>query len=130
MENKITRFRDEANKLLESAESLFPAGLFKDENDGPEISINAEAWERYKKIAYGILAAEKVGWGLLRIKYAEAPSMIDDFSTVTITIPKACTFTEKARTAFALAAMLADSITTTTDGDKMWINFTVTDIWT
>lgn len=129
MENRINQFTEDMNKLLDMAGKLLPAGLLKDDSADTDISINIEKWERYKKIVYGILTAVKTGWDLLRVKYAEAPSGINSFASVTITLQKASSFTDEAKTAFAMAVMLADRISVTTDEDKVRISFTVNDLW-
>lgn len=127
---KFNQFQEDAKKLLSAADNLFPDGLFEDDNDDLPIGVNDEAWERYKNLLRGIMAAHATGWDVLRIKHLRTPSTDDDFAAVTVTIQGACAFTNDAKTALALAAMLADRVSTTTDNEKVWLNFVVGNIWT
>ena len=95
----------------------------------PGIGVNADAWERYRTILNGFIAAKEDMSGVLDVKYLKSPDMEDDFVSVTVKLDKACTLHSDARTALALAAALADMVTMTTDGDKMWMSFTVDSIW-
>ena len=79
-------------------------------------------------IVNGFIAAKEGMPGILDVRY-QTPDEEDDSATVTIKLGKACTFSPDARTALALAAALADLVTATTDGDKMWLNLSVSDIW-
>ena len=90
--------------------------------------VNADAWERYRTIIKRFNVAKSGMPGILDVRYQQAPDNEENFATVTIKLDKACTFTTEAKTALALAATSADMVTMTTDGSKMWINFTVNDI--
>lgn len=125
MENRINQLKADADKLMEKAGAMCP--LDPVNNSGAE--VNADAWGRYKTLLSGIIAAKEDMSGVLDVKYLQAPDMEDDLATVTVKLDKACTFRSDARTALAMAATLADMVTMTTDGDKMWINFTVSGIW-
>lgn len=129
MENRFDKFKADAEKLLATAEAMHTDELLKDWGDDPEVGINSEAWERYRTILNGIIAAKENMDGVLDVKYQKSPSMEDDFASVTVKLDKACTLHSDARTALALAAALADMVTLTTNGNKMWIGFTVSDIW-
>ena len=125
MENRIAQLKADADKLMEKAETMCPVSLVND----PGIGVNADAWERYRTILNGFIAAKGDMSGLLDVKYLESPDMEDDFASVTVKLDKACTLHSDARTALALAATLADMVTMTTNGDRMWINFAVGGIW-
>lgn len=125
----IQRFKENMETLLDAAENLFQDGLMKDINDDPDIAINIEAWKRYKKIVYGFLAAEETGCNLICIRYAEAPSMVNNFSSVTITLPKVCSFTSDEKTALTIATLLSNRISTETKDAKTQITFTVDNFW-
>ena len=129
MENGFDKFKADAEKLLATAEAMHTDELLKDVAGDPEISINPEAWERYRTILSGIIAAKENMDGVLDVKYQKSPSMDDDFASVTVKLDKACTLHSDARTALALAATLADMVTMTTNSNKMWINFAVGGIW-
>ena len=129
MENRFDKFKADAEKLLATAEAMHTDELVKDVAGDPEISINPEAWERYRTILSGIIAAKENLDGVLDVKYQKSPSMEDDFASVTVKLDKACTLHSDARTALALAAALADMVTMTTNGNKMWVGFTVSGIW-
>jgi len=118
----INQFQEDMGNLLDAAENLLPDDLLIDsEVDG----ATAENWNRYKQIVRGIFAADDAGWGLLQVKYRQAPSMIDHFASITITLPERVTFTSEARTALAMAAMLSDEVATTMDRGRAQICFTV-----
>ncbi len=118
----INQFREDMENLLDAAENLLPDDLLIDSGvDGSA----AENWSRYKKIVRGIFAADDAGWGLLQVKYRQAPSMIGHSASVTITLPKNSTFTSEAKTALAMAAMLSDGVATSTDKGRAQICFTV-----
>lgn len=127
---RMRQFQEDAQKLMSAADNLFPDGLFEDDNSDLPIGVNDEAWERYKNLLRGIMAAHATGWDVLRIKYLRTPSADGDFAAVTVTIRGACAFTSEAKTALALAAMLADRVSTTMDNGKVWLNFVVGNIWT
>ena len=129
MENGFDKFKADAEKLLATAEAMHTDDLLKDVTDDPKIAINPEAWERYRTILSGIIAAKENMDGVLDVKYLKSPSMEDDFASVTVKLDKACTLYSDARTALAMAAALADMVTMTTNGNKMWVGFTVSDIW-
>lgn len=125
MENRFDGFKAEADKLLDKAGAMCPVSPV----NAPDSRVNAEAWERYRTILNGFIAVKEAMSGVLDVKYLQSPDMEDDFASVTVKLDKACTFRSDARTALAMAATLADMVTMTTDGDKMWINFTVSGIW-
>ena len=129
MENRFDKFKADADKLLATAEAMRTDGLLKDGGDDPEVGINSEAWERYRTILNGFIAAKEDMSGLLDVKYLQSPNVEDDFVSVTVKLDKACTLHSDARTALALAATLADMVTMTTNSNKMWINFAVGGIW-
>lgn len=124
MKSRINQLEADAGKLLEKAGTVCPIGLVND----PGADVNAETWERYKTIVKGLVAAKNDISGILDVRY-QAPNKEDDSAVVTIKLGKACTFSQDAKTALALAAALADLVTATTDGDKMWLNLSVSDIW-
>ena len=125
MENRIAQLKADADKLMEKAETMCPVSLVND----PGIGVNADAWERYRTILNGLIAAKGDMSGVLDVKYLQSPDTEDDFVSVTVKLDKACTLNSDARTALALAATLADMVTMTTNGDRMWINFAVGGIW-
>lgn len=125
MENRINQLKADADKLLDKAGTMCPVSPVND----PDKGVNAEAWERYRTILNGFIAAKEDVSGLLDVKYLQSPDMEDDFASVTVKLDKACTLHSDARTALALAATLADMVTMTTDGNKMWMSFTVNAIW-
>lgn len=126
---QVAQLTEDMENLLDAAEKLFSGGLLKDDNNDPDISINYGAWEKYRKILYGFMAAEEDGCNLLCIRYAEAPSIINNFSRITVTFNPSCTFTEDEKTAFAMADLLSDKTTTKMDGKDKEITFTVSNIW-
>lgn len=73
LENKVYLYKEDIEELLETADALLPDDLLKDYTDDPDISINFEAWGRYKQIVRGIYAAADTGWGLRQIRYRQAP---------------------------------------------------------
>ncbi len=125
MENRINQLKADISKLLDKAGAMCPVSLVND----PDIGINADSWERYRTILNGLIAAKEDMSGVLDVKYLQSPAMEDDFASVTVKLDKACTLHSDARTALALAATLADMVTLTTDGNKMWMSFTVNEIW-
>lgn len=125
MENRIKQFQADVDKLLDKAGAACPVSPINDSG----IGINTDAWERYRTILNGFIAAKEDLSGVLDVKYLQSPDMEEDFASVTVKLDKACTFHSDARTALALAATLAEMVTMTTDGDKMWMSFTVDNIW-
>lgn len=121
MDTALKRFRDGMEPLMEAANGL-PDDLLLDSNIS---SASAGNWERYKRIVRGIFAANDAGWGLLAIQYRKEPSMVKDFASVTVTLRNDLPFSTCAMSALAMASMLADEITTTTDDGKAQICFTV-----
>ena len=128
LENKVYFCKEDMLSLLETAETLIPDDLLKDHTDDPDIYINTEAWGRYKKILYGFMAAEYSGWRISCIRHAEAPSLVHTYSSIMITLPKSCTFTDEAKTAMIMAMLLSDRIITATEKGKTQICFTVDNI--
>lgn len=130
MQNKLDQFMADAGKLLATADGLYPGGLFTDDKGDPVIGVNNEAWDRYKTILHCLMAAKDAGgWNILDIRYDKAPSPTEDFAAVTVKLQGACTFTPTAKTALALATATADRVSITMDGDKLWLNFVVTNLW-
>lgn len=121
MDTTIKRFQDGMELLMEAANDL-PDDLLLDSGVS---DASTENWERYKQIVRGIFAANDAGWGLLAIQYRKEPSMVQNFATVTITLRNDLPFSTCAMSALAMASVLADEITTTTDDGKAQICFTV-----
>ncbi len=123
----INRFQADMENLLNTADNILPEDLL---DDSGVVGAAAENWGRYKKIVRGIFAADDAGWGLLLIKYQQGPSIVKDSASVTIMLQKDRPFTNEAKVAFAMAALLADQITTTTGDGNAQIRFTVCNIHT
>ncbi len=124
MGTTVKQFQDGMKMLQDTANDL-PDDLLLDSGVS---GASAENWERYKQIVRGIFAADDAGWGLLMIQYRQEPSMVENFATVAITLPNDRPFSTYAMNALAMAFVLADKVTTSTDDGKAQICFTVNGI--
>lgn len=124
MDTTLKQFQDGMEPLMDAANGL-PADLLIDTGVSGASAAN---WKRYKQIVRGTFAADNDGWGLLTIQYQQEPSMVQDFASVTIMFQNDRLFTPCAMAALAMATVLADEITTTTDDGNAQICFTVRDI--
>lgn len=126
MKSKLDQFQVDAGKLLTTADNM-PPDLF--DSDLP-LGINNEAWNRYRTILHGFMAAKSAGgWKVLDIRYDRIPDQTEDFAAVTVKLQGACTFTPTAKTALALAAAVADRVSITMNDDKLWLNFVIENLW-
>lgn len=124
MDTTIKQFQDGMEMLMDAANDLPDYML----NDSGVSGASAENWNRYKQIVRAIFAADDAGWGLHMIQYQREPSMVKDSATVAITLPNDRLFSRYAMDALAMATVLADEITTSTDDGKAQICFTVNGI--
>jgi len=124
MDTTIKQLQDGMETLMDAANDI-PEDLLIDSGVS---GASAENWNRYKQIVRGIFAADDAGWGLLMIQYRQEPSMVENFATVAITLPNDRPFSTCAMDALAMAFVLADKVTTSTDDGKAQICFTVRDI--
>lgn len=121
MDTTLKRFQDGMELLMDAANDL-PEDLLLDSGVS---GASAENWERYKQIVRGIFAADNAGWGLLMIQYQQEPSMVKDSACVAVTLRNDSPFSTYAMGVLAMATVLADEITTTTDDGNAQICFTV-----
>lgn len=123
----INRFQADMENLLDTAADTFQDDLFI---DTPENDVSAENWERYTKVVRCIFAARDAGWDLESVKYQYQPlSGQGNRASVTITIYNNRPFPDTARVALAMAALLSDGMSTTTEKNKAKICFTVNNIF-
>lgn len=123
--SSISRFQEDMENLTDAAADILPDDLLA---DTLEDSVSAENWSRYAKIVRGIFAARSTGWDLPVVKYQAQPLISRNCASITITFPKNSPIPDVGRTALAMAVLLADEITTSTDKGKAQICFTVRDI--
>ena len=121
----INRFQEDIENLMDAAADILLDDLL---TDALEDSVSVENWERYAKIVRSIFAASNTGWDLPMVKDQAQPLISQDCASITITIPKNSPIPNEGRTALAMATLLADEITTSTDKGKAQICFTVRDI--
>lgn len=123
----INRFQADMENLLDTAVDTLQDDLFTGALDD---DVSAENWERYTKIVRGIFAARDAGWDLESVKYQYQPlSGQGNCASVTITIYNNRPFPDTARVALAMAALLSDGMSTTTEKNKAKICFTVNNIF-
>lgn len=123
----INRFQTDMENLLDTTTDTLQDDLFI---DTLEDDVSAENWERYTKIVRGIFAARDAGWDLESVKYQYQPlSGQGNCASVTITIYNNRPFPDAARTALAMASLMSDGMSTTTEKNKAKICFTVNNIF-
>ncbi|MCM1224090.1 MAG: hypothetical protein NC548_57525 [Lachnospiraceae bacterium] len=127
VDSAVNQLVEDVAVFLEVAEATLPQCIFKD-TDVDENSI--ENWNRYKKIFYALMGADKDGasWNLFSVMYRKEPSMIHNYASVTITLQKDQPITGEAKTAFTIAALFADQVVMTVNNGNPQICFTVNNI--
>lgn len=71
--------------------------------DNPKPNINPDAWERYKRIVYGIMVTDYTDWGFIHIRYTKTPIYTKNNSLcATATLSQNSSFTDEAKTAFVM----------------------------
>lgn len=130
MRDKLDQFMVDADKMLETADTLSHSGLFADDNGDPIIGINNEAWSRYKSILRCLVAAKDAGgWNVLDIRYDKSPSMTENYAAITLKMQGACAFSPAAKTALAMAAAASDRVATTMRDNVTRLSFVVGNLW-
>lgn len=67
---RINQLEVDMDWLLEVAHNVPLDYMFE---DNPSTNINPDAWERYKKIVYGIMVTDYTDWGFIHIRYTKTP---------------------------------------------------------
>ena len=121
----INQLQEDMETLLYVADGVLEDNLIADTDaDGAA----AENWKRYREIVRGLAIADAFGLDALRIRYRKAPNMVENHVAVAITLRKEHPLTGKAKSALVMAALLADSVSTSTDDGDVQIIFRVYDI--
>lgn len=103
---------------------------FDDLGDGFQgVTVNASQWERYQQIVRALTAARGKGRGIVKINYLEEPDPAMEYAGAMIVLDKVTSFDTDAKAALILAASLCDRLAVTTNGDKIRVSFTVSNIW-
>lgn len=121
----INQLQADMDTLQYAADGVLEYDLIADTDAD---SAAAENWKRYRKIVRGLFIADAFGLDALRIRYRKAPNMVENHVAVAITLRKEHPLTGKAKSALVMAALLADSVSTSTDDGDVQITFNVYDI--
>ena len=103
---------------------------FDDLGDGFQgVTVNASQWERYQQIVRELSTARGKCREIVKINYLEKPDPAMEYTSAMIVLDKVASFDTDAKAALILAASLCDRLAVTTNGDKIRVSFTVSNIW-
>lgn len=117
----------EWEKLLDDLDAVD----FDDLDDGFRgVTVDDAQWEKYKTIVSALFfSREKSGGKIQRIEYLKAPDPMSEYASVMIVLDKVSFFDTDAKAALIMAASMADSLTTTTNDNRVRVSFAVDNIW-
>lgn len=119
--------KNEFEKLLAALDAVDLDDLDCDDFRGT--TVNDEKWRVYQQITTALLDAMDKNDRILKVNYLSKPNPVEEFASVMVVMPQAIGLNKDAKSAFAQAATLCDSIAMTTTDNKIRINFIVAGIW-
>lgn len=127
MKNIPTPDPAEWEKLLADLDAVD----FDDLDDGFRgVTVDDAQWEKYKTIVSALFfSREKSGGKIQRIEYLKTPDPMSEYASVMIVLDKVSFFDTDAKAALIMAASMSDSLTVTTNDNRIRVSFAVDNIW-
>ncbi len=104
---------------------------FDDLDDGFRgIAVDDAQLEKYKTIVSALFFAQKESGGKIqKIEYLKAPDPTSEYASAMIVLDKVSFFDADAKAALIMAASMSDSLTVTTNNNRVRVSFAVDNIW-
>lgn len=104
---------------------------FDDLDDGFRgIAVDDARWEKYKTIVKALFFSQEGSNGKIqRIEYLKAPDPMSEYASAMIVLDKVSFFDADAKAALIMAASMSDSLTITTNDNRIRVSFAVDNIW-
>lgn len=104
---------------------------FDDLDDGSRgINVDDARWEKYKTVVKALLLAQEESDGKIqKVEYLKAPDPMSEYASVMMVLDKVSFFDTDAKAALIMAASMSDSLTITTNNDRVRVSFAVDHIW-
>ena len=100
------------------------------DDDFRGVTVDDAQWEKYKTIVSALFfSREKSGGKIQRIEYLKAPDPMSEYASVMIVLDKISFFDTDAKAALIMAASMSDSLTVTTNDNRIRVSFAVDNIW-
>ena len=100
------------------------------EDDFRGVTVDDAQWEKYKTIVSALFfSREKSGGKIQRIEYLKTPDPMSEYASVMIVLDKISFFDTDAKAALIMAASMSDSLTITTNDNRVRVSFAVDNIW-
>lgn len=100
------------------------------EDDFRGVTVDDAQWEKYKTIVSALFFSQKESGGKIqRIEYLKAPDPMSEYASAMIVLDKVSFFDADAKAALIMAASMSDSLTVTTNNDRVRVSFAVDNIW-
>lgn len=117
----------EWGKLLDNLDTVD----FDDLDDGSRgINVDDAQWEKYKTVVKALFLAQEGSSGKIqRIEYLKAPDPMSEYASAMIVLDKVSFFDADAKAALIMAASMSDSLTVTTNNNRVRVSFAVDNIW-
>lgn len=94
------------------------------------VAVDDTQWEKYKTIVKALFFSQEGSGGKIqRIEYLKAPDPMSEYASVMIVLDKVSFFDTDAKAALIMAASMSDSLTITTNDNRVRVNFAVDNIW-
>lgn len=104
---------------------------FDDLDDGFRgITVDDAQWEKYKTIVKALFFSQEGSGGKIqKIEYLKAPDPVSEYASAMIVLDKVSFFDADAKAALIMAASMSDSLTITTNDNRVRVSFAVDNIW-
>lgn len=104
---------------------------FDDLDDGFRgVTVDDTQWEKYKTIVSALFFSQKeCGGKIQKIEYLKAPDPTSEYASAMIVLGKVSFFDADAKAALIMAASMSDSLTITTNDNRVRVSFAVDNIW-
>lgn len=104
---------------------------FDDLDDGFRgVTVDDAQWEKYKTIVKALFFSQEGSGGKIqKIEYLKAPDPVSEYASAMIVLDKVSFFDADAKAALIMAASMSDSLTITTNDNRVRVSFAVDNIW-
>lgn len=94
------------------------------------ITVDDAQWEKYKTIVKALFFSQEGSGGKIqRVEYLKAPDPVSEYASAMIVLDKVSFFDADAKAALIMAASMSDSLTITTNNNRVRVSFAVDNIW-
>ena len=100
------------------------------DDDFRGVTVDDAQWEKYKTIVKALFFSQEGSGGKIqKIEYLKAPDPVSEYASAMIVLDKVSFFDADAKAALIMAASMSDSLTITTNDNRVRVSFAVDNIW-